>query len=131
MCIRDSPDLEAFAENNYTKELDDIESILDHILDDNNPFSSEIDKDNLTLIGHSRGGGIAILKSSEDSRIKKLITLASVSNFGKRSSTIGNLDEWKRDGVKYIMNGRTKQMMPHNYQFYLNYKENEDRLIPL
>ncbi len=127
----DFPDLEAFAENNYTKELDDIESILDHILDDNNPFSSEIDKDNLTLIGHSRGGGIAILKSSEDSRIKKLITLASVSNFGKRSSTIGNLDEWKRDGVKYIMNGRTKQMMPHNYQFYLNYKENEDRLIPL
>ena len=124
----DFPDLEAFAENNYTKELDDIESILDHILDDNNLFSSEIDKDNVTLIGHSRGGGIAILKSSEDSRIKKLITLASVSNFGKRSSTIGNLDEWKRDGVKYIMNGRTKQMMPHNYQFYLNYKENEDRL---
>jgi pimeloyl-ACP methyl ester carboxylesterase len=124
----DFPDLDAFAENNYTKELDDIDSILDHILDHNSPFTDEIDKEQITLIGHSRGGGIAIIKASEESRIKKLITFASVSNFGQRSSTIGDLEQWKRNGVKYVMNSRTKQMMPHNYQFYLNYMANKERL---
>lgn len=124
----DFPDLNAFAENNYTKELDDVKSMIDHITSINTSFYDLIDINNICLIGHSRGGGIAILKASEDLRISKLITLASVSNFGQRSSTIGDLEKWKRDGVKYVMNGRTKQMMPHNYQFYLNYVANKERL---
>ncbi|MDX1277321.1 alpha/beta fold hydrolase [Oceanihabitans sediminis] len=123
----DFPDLEAFAENNYTKELDDLDSILNHLLSEENTFSNQIDKNNITVIGHSRGGGISIIKASEDNRITKLITLASVSNFGKRTSTTGDLEQWKKAGVKYIMNGRTKQQMPHNYQFYLDYKANEER----
>ena len=90
-------------------------------------FKNEIDKNNITVIGHSRGGGISILKASEDSRITKLITWASVSSFGKRTSTTGNLKQWKKEGVKYVLNGRTKQQMPHNYQFYLDYKANEKR----
>jgi len=28
----------------------------------------------------------------------------------------------------YVTNGRTKQEMPHFYQFYKNFKENENRL---
>ncbi|RBP34763.1 alpha/beta hydrolase family protein [Oceanihabitans sediminis] len=123
----DFPDLEAFAENNYTKELDDLDSMLNHLLSEENTFSNQIDKNNITVIGHSRGGGISIIKASEDNRITKLITLASVSNFGKRTSTTGDLEQWKKAGVKYIMNGRTKQQMPHNYQFYLDYKANEER----
>ncbi|MDO6595770.1 alpha/beta hydrolase fold domain-containing protein [Oceanihabitans sp. 2_MG-2023] len=124
----DFPDLEAFAENNYTKELEDVESVLQHILSKNNAFLNQIDTNNITLIGHSRGGGISILKTSEDIRIKKLITWASVSGFAKRTATIGDLGQWKKDGVKYVLNGRTKQQMPHNYQFYLDYKANETRL---
>ncbi|WP_299883371.1 alpha/beta hydrolase [uncultured Lacinutrix sp.] len=122
------PDLEAFAENNYTKELDDLEFVLDYFLAENYEFKNEIDFNNVTLIGHSRGGGITILKASEDSRITKLITLASVCDFAKRTATIGNLEEWKKEGVKYVLNGRTKQQMPHNYQFYEDFKTNEERL---
>ena len=48
--------------------------------------------------------------------------------FGKRTATIGNLDEWKKEGVKYVLNGRTKQSMPHNYQFYEDFIRNEKRL---
>jgi len=124
----DFPDLEAFAENNYVKELDDLEAIINHFLQKNSEFKNEIDTNNLIVIGHSRGGGISILKSAEDSRIKKLITLASVCDFAKRTSTIGDLETWKKDGVKYVLNGRTKQQMPHNYQFYENFKANEKRL---
>lgn len=124
----DFPDLKAFGENNYSKELDDLDSILNFLLSNENQLKSEIDCNNITLIGHSRGGGISIIKASEDSRITKLITWASVCNFGKRTATIGDLDTWKKNGVKYILNGRTKQQMPHNYQFYEDFIANEERL---
>jgi len=123
----DFPDLESFGNNNYTKELDDLKSVLDWISSEEN-YKNEIDLDTISLIGHSRGGGIVLLKANEDRRIKKVITLAAVCDFGKRSSTIGNLEQWKKEGVKYIVNGRTKQNMPHYYQFYLDFKNNEKRL---
>ncbi len=124
----DFPDLEAFGNNNYTKELDDLNDVLDWV---ENYFENNlhVDTNQICLVGHSRGGGIAILKASEeDKRITKLITLASVSDFGRRTATIGDLKEWKEDGVKYVLNGRTKQQMPHFYQFYENFKANEERL---
>ncbi|WP_299124107.1 alpha/beta hydrolase [uncultured Tenacibaculum sp.] len=123
----DFPDLEAFGNNNYTKELDDLHDVLDWV---EAYFSGNtlINTNNIHLIGHSRGGGISIIKASEDNRIQKLITLASISDFGKRTATIGNLKEWKETGVKYVVNGRTKQQMPHYYQFYTDFKENEARL---
>ncbi|WP_055444201.1 alpha/beta hydrolase family protein [Lacinutrix himadriensis] len=124
----DFPDLDAFAENNYTKELEDVDSMLNHLLSKENEFTEQIDTNNITLIGHSRGGGISIIKASEDTRITKLITWASVSGFGKRTSTTGDLEQWKKEGVKYVLNGRTHQQMPHNYQFYLDYKANKNRL---
>ncbi len=123
----DFPDLEAFGNNNYTKELDDLNDVLDWIQDHFKDDKS-IDANNISLIGHSRGGGISIIKASEDTRINKLITLASISDFGRRTATVGDLEEWKRTGVKYVVNGRTKQQMPHYYQFYKDFKENEARL---
>ncbi len=124
----DFPDLEAFAENNYTKELEDIDSVLNYLLSEEFAYKKEIDTTNITLIGHSRGGGISIIKASEDARVTKLITWASICDFGKRTATSGELDTWKQQGVKYVLNGRTKQKMPHNYQFYLDFKANEERL---
>lgn len=124
----DFPDLEAFAENNYTKELDDLNAILNYFLSENYSFKNEINTSNVALIGHSRGGGISIIKAAEDVRITKLITIASVCDFAKRTATVGNLEAWKKEGVKYVLNGRTKQQLPHNYQFYKNFKANETRL---
>ncbi|XMO88027.1 alpha/beta fold hydrolase [Algibacter sp. AS12] len=123
----DFPDLEAFGNNNYTKELDDLESVIDWI-SNHTKYQPEINIDYISLIGHSRAGGIVTIKAEEDNRIKKVISLAGVCDFGKRTSTIGNLEEWKREGVKYVLNGRTKQQMPHFYQFYENFVANEHRL---
>ena len=124
----DFPDLNAFAENNYSKELEDLDAMISFLISKKNEFSNQIDANDISVIGHSRGGGISILKTKEDQRIKKLITWASVSSFGKRTSTTGDLEQWKKDGVKYVLNGRTKQKMPHNFQFYLDFKANEQRL---
>ena len=123
----DFPDLEAFGNNNYTKELDDLNDIIDWSLHKFKDVTT-IDVSKIYLMGHSRGGGIAILKTSEDPRIKKLITFASVCDFEKRTATVGDLKQWKKDGVKYIINGRTKQKMPHFYQFYEDFIRNRERL---
>lgn len=123
----DFPDLDAFGNNNYTKELDDLETIIDWVYN-SEVYKNEINKNNISLLGHSRGGGIVLLKSNENHLIKNVITLASVSDFGNRTSTIGDLEEWKKEGVKYVVNGRTKQKMPHYYQFYENYIQNKERL---
>ena len=123
----DFPDLEAFGNNNYTKELDDLECVLDWISNNSN-YKNDADIHDISVIGHSRGGGIVLLKATEDTRIKKVISLAAVSDIGARSSVIGDLENWKKTGVKYVVNGRTKQQMPHFYQFYENFKENEERL---
>ncbi|MCF7559494.1 alpha/beta hydrolase [Sabulilitoribacter multivorans] len=123
----DFPDLEAFGNNNYTKELNDLERVIDWVFKDRN-IKNIADLDALSLIGHSRGGGIVCIKAEEDNRIKNIISLAGVCDFAKRTATTGDLKQWKKDGVKYVLNGRTKQQMPHYYQFHEDFKANEERL---
>jgi pimeloyl-ACP methyl ester carboxylesterase len=54
--------------------------------------------------------------------------LAGVSDFGSRTATIGDLQNWKKEGVKYVLNARTNQQMPHFYQFYEDFEKNKLRL---
>ena len=123
----DFPDLEAFGKNNFIKELNDLEAIIDWVTT-NPDFKNEVDINNITLIGHSRGGGIVTIKASENDKVKKLITWSGVSDYGVRFPKGELLKVWKKDGVSYILNSRTHQKMPHLYQFYQNFKENEERL---
>lgn len=117
----DFADLEAFANNNFSKEMDDLGVVLDwvelNLLNDAQP---------LYLMGHSRGGGIAILKAAEDPRVQKLVTWSAVSDFESRFPE--DLERFKREGVVYIPNARTNQNMPLYYQFVEDYFANEDRL---
>jgi pimeloyl-ACP methyl ester carboxylesterase len=123
----DFPDLEAFGRNNFIIELDDLDSVLDWLFQ-NNTIKNEINLQSISLIGHSRGGGIVVLKASEDKRITKVITWAGVSDFGSRFPNGDQLKVWKENGISFITNARTKQQMPHYYQFYTSFKENESRL---
>lgn len=123
-------DLEAFGHNNYTKELYDVGQIINWICDENNSYHTFIDKDRILLLGHSRGGGIAILKSYEDKRIKALITWASIAEcktpWGAMS--IEKMNKWREEGVMYYTNQRTKQQLPIYYQLFEDYENNKERL---
>lgn len=122
----DFPDLKAFGENTFTKEMDDLGSVIDFVLQ-HDDLISEMDTENLTLIGHSRGGGIVSLKASEDIRVKNLISWAGVSDFEARFPTGFKLFWWKLRGVAYIQNARTKQKMPHYISFYRDFIKNKER----
>ncbi|MDT0648232.1 alpha/beta fold hydrolase [Zunongwangia sp. F260] len=120
--------IEAFGDNNFTKELDDLQSVIDYLLLPDFKYLAHLDVSDINLIGHSRGGGITIIKAAEEKRITNLITFASVSDFGSRFPKEDELELWKKKGVRYITNTRTKQQLPHHFQFYRNFKENEERL---
>ena len=112
-------DLKAFGNNNFCKELDDLSLVLDWI-ENCQELKGEIDTSKISLFGHSRGGSIAMLKSAEDRRVKKVISWASPSSFLERLPKKEKLAKWKQFGVAYIYNGRTKQNMPMYFQFYEN-----------
>ena len=124
----DFPDLEAFGNNNYTLELDDLKQVVNWVFDVLS-IERNIDLSNVTLMGHSRGGGIVTIYSELDPRITNVITLAGVSDFKIRfNEGTQEFSNWKDHGVKYVLNGRTKQQMPHYYQFFEDFKKNEKRL---
>ncbi|MDI1234115.1 MAG: alpha/beta fold hydrolase [bacterium] len=121
----DLSDMEAFANNNYTTELNDLGVVIDFI--DKEADTYNWDKNEIYLIGHSRGGGIALLKASDDRRIKKLTLWASLSEFESffRPETIA---QWDKEGVVYAVNKRTGQNLPLNKQFYGDYLANKEKL---
>lgn len=114
-------DLNAFAENSYFKELIDIRSMID-IVHAKFPLKCEIN-----LIGHSRGGGMALI-AGIDERIHKIVSWAGISSIVKRFPNDEELAKWQNEGVKYVHNSRTKQDLPLNFSQYEEFKSHEDEL---
>jgi pimeloyl-ACP methyl ester carboxylesterase len=117
----DFNDLEAFSKNTYIKEIEDLESIL-------NLIRVEIDMfPEIYIIGHSRGGGIALLQGKNE-EVRKICSWAGIASLANRFPSGRNLEEWKRNKLYYRENGRTKQQMPHHFSQYESYINNKDRL---
>lgn len=121
-------DAQLFSENNYSTELGDLERVIDWVVQSNNIPLGEKDLGQVSLIGHSRGGGIALLQASRDKRVQSVALWASVSDFDVRFPLGDAMKEWKRTGAYSILNGRTGQELHHKYQFYLDFKENFEKL---
>lgn len=103
----DFVDLGAFGDNTFTKEFDDLDKVIT-FAKSGNEFPSPV---SMTLIGHSRGGGTAIVQAAKDERIDRLITWASIARFNSLWKAEDE-DEWRRKGVIYNFNTRTKQYTP-------------------
>ncbi|WP_312194884.1 alpha/beta hydrolase family protein [Epilithonimonas vandammei] len=114
-------DLESFANNNFSRELADLEVVINHF-----KTQKEVDSNHIILIGHSRGGGVSVIKASENKNITKLITLASISTLDRFPKNEA-FENWKKDGVYYIEHARTKQQLPHYFQFFEDYENNKER----
>lgn len=117
-------DLEAFGQNNYGKELDDLGTIIDWAETAQALEGERSGK--IYLLGHSRGGGISILKAGEDTRIGKIVTWGSVSDFIQRNKK-RTIDTWLQVGVVHATNTRTGQKLPMYRQFYDDLLKNTER----
>ena len=116
--------LDLFAKNTFSRELDDLESVIKFMLENKDIYN--YDKDRIYLMGHSRGGGTVILMASLNKHVKKLVTLASVNSFNRYNESM--LKKWKEAGFIESLNTRTKQMMRLNYSLAEDIIVNSDRL---
>ncbi|GEO03953.1 hypothetical protein AAE02nite_16170 [Adhaeribacter aerolatus] len=121
-------DLEAFANNNFSIELADVKALVDTLFLGSSALpQAEIDLNRLFLIGHSRGGGLAILAAAQDERIKAVATWAAISDLENRWPP-HTLAEWKQKGVLHVENARTKRQMPMYYQLVEDFLANKHKL---
>ena len=121
----DFDDLTAFGNNTFSKELFDLECVLDWV--EQEKESGRLDYQHIHLIGHSRSGPIVLVKGQESPRIASVTTWAGVADL-KGMLTRHTIEIWKKEGVIYIANARTNQQMPLFFSLYEDYMSNESRL---
>lgn len=114
----DFPDPDSFGRNTYSKELKDLEHVINLALAIIGP------EKHIYLIGHSRGGGIVLLESMRED-IAGIATWAAISDIEKRFLEI---EKWKAAGVRYQKNARTQQELPMLFDIYTDFISNKDRL---
>ncbi len=118
----DFVDLEAFGQNNFSIELQDIDDILNYIFKKDS-LHQTIDLNNIHLVGHSRGGSTALIKAQKDNRVKSVTTWGSPLDVITRYGTEDK--DWQSKNIKYFHNGRTKQDMPLYYQLVEDVQKNK------
>lgn len=119
----DFADLIAFSENTFSMELDDLDRIIDFACNGTALPRAQ----SVILMGHSMGGGISIIKTAEDNRVSKLITLAAIAGFGDLWPKSEEA-QWKIQGLRYIENKRTGQQMPLKATLLDDLERNPGRL---
>ena len=98
---------ERFGHNTYSRELDDLGRVVDALAAGGlgvAPPSA------LGMVGHSRGGGMAILQAARDPRVGALVTWSAISSVER--STPQQVAAWREKGSQEIVNARTGQRLP-------------------
>jgi pimeloyl-ACP methyl ester carboxylesterase len=114
-------DIKAFSENTYSYELEDLNAVINWV------NSETLGDAEISLIGHSRGGGMVLL-AAHHQHVKKVITLAAISDIESRFPNGEQLEFWKENRLLFVHNGRTKQKLPMKYLQYMDFMENKAQL---
>ncbi len=101
---------ENFAKNTISREVEEIEFIIDKVKEN---YFGDFSKSKLGLLGHSRGGADSIIASSSNNKIDALCTWAAISKYDRFSER--QKEDWKNKGYLEIINSRTNQIMKMNY----------------
>jgi dienelactone hydrolase len=98
---------ERFSRNTYGAELADLAAVIDALADGRLGAASPTA---IGLVGHSRGGGIAVLQAARDRRVRALVTWAAIGDVGRWDSR--ERQEWRARGHLDVVNTRTGQVIP-------------------
>ncbi|HKI77295.1 MAG TPA: alpha/beta fold hydrolase [Ignavibacteriaceae bacterium] len=117
-------ELDKFAENTFSLEIEELSEIIDAYLDG---FFGNVSNKKIGLIGHSRGGAISLLTAGRKSEISALAVWSSVSTFDRYSDR--QKDTWRKKGVFEVLNSRTKQVMKLNLSLLNDLEKNKGDLL--
>jgi len=96
--------LDLFEEDTYSTQLADLETVVAHLRTD--PGLSGLP---IFLLGHSRGGAIALLGSSHVEDLCGVVTWSSIARVDRWDEAVKK--QWRRDGFLAVPNQRTGQVM--------------------
>ncbi|MFC2103018.1 alpha/beta hydrolase family protein [Bacteroidota bacterium] len=102
-------ELDKFAENTFSREISELNELISAY---NFGFFGKSSDKGIGLVGHSRGGAIALLSGSNNPDVKAITTWASLSSLDRYTER--QKKEWMERGYIEVMNTRTKQRMRMN-----------------
>lgn len=122
--------LDLFARETFSQDLDDVGNVIEAInKQEITADSIKLDAQNIGILGHSRGGHVAVAAAAEF-EMECLVTWSAVDDYNARWSE-QMINDWKTRGVTEVKNGRTGQIMPLKKIVYDDALENADRIIAL
>ncbi|RMH15368.1 MAG: alpha/beta fold hydrolase [Acidobacteria bacterium] len=120
-------DLEAFRRNTFSRELDETLRVIAAV---GSEVGAEVaDGECIGLVGHSRGGGMALLAAAHEAareRVKALVTWAAVATFDRFDDAAKAL--WRERGELLIENARTGQQLALGLELLEDLERNRRRL---
>jgi len=123
--LQNFTELDKFAKNTYSHEIEDLRCIVDAVTS-GKIGKGLIDPEKIGLLGHSRGGGIAILHTQSDSRIKSLVTWSAIATVER--FTPEQEEQWKIQKYLDFENKRTGQLMRVGIELLEDIKKNKNQL---
>jgi dienelactone hydrolase len=114
--------LDRFARNTYTRELGDIELVIRALVAGDLGVATPT---SLGVIGHSRGGGVALCVARETPELQAVVTWAPISTIRRYSDA--EVEIWRRLGRIDVPNARTGQLLPMDYEIVEDALAHADR----
>ena len=114
--------LERFARNTYTREMGDIEIVIQALMSGE---LGTVPPTSLGVIGHSRGGGVVLCVAREMPAIAAVATWAPIATI--RRYTDAEVAIWRRLGRIEVENSRTHQQLPMDYEIVEDALAHADR----
>jgi uncharacterized protein len=114
---------ERFGHNTFSAELQDLQEAIDTLY---RGHLGVVPPSSLGLLGHSRGGGIAVLQTALDPRVSALVTWSAISRVERWPTD--QRTSWRSRGHLEIQNARTGQILPLYTDVLDDIEQNADRL---
>jgi uncharacterized protein len=112
-----------FGHNTFSAELQDLRRVIDALAGGDLGVARP---SSLGLLGHSRGGGIAVLQAAVDPRVRALVTWAAISTVERWPAA--QRAAWRATGVEQVKNARTGQILPLYVDVLDDIERNADAL---
>jgi dienelactone hydrolase len=98
---------ERFGHDTFSIEIEDLQSVINALTAGS---LEAVPPSSIGLLGHSRGGGVAVLEAARDDRIAALVTWAAVSTVHRWPAEV--VAEWRKAGRHDVVNSRTGDVLP-------------------
>lgn len=99
-------ELDKFERNTFSLEVSELQEVIRKAT--RTDFFGAKATSGLGVLGHSRGGGIALLASHLQPEVQAVATWGSVSSFDRVSKE--DKQTWKKQGYREVLNSRTGQV---------------------